>query len=49
MKHPWDFPHLPEELKKKDVLLEERLQADWPKKDWICKKVRHKIKELLKI
>ena len=48
MKHLWDYPNLPPELQK-NTDLEDKLQADVPKRSWKAKVVRHKVKEILRL
>ena len=42
----WDYPHVPDALKKWTDIVEQ-LQADVPKRTWKIKIVRHRIKEIL--
>lgn len=42
----WDYPHLPDALRK-DQPIEEQLNADIPKRTGKIKIVRHRVKEIL--
>ena len=46
MKHTyWDVPRIPDELRKKWFEEEDVLQSDIPKRTWLHKVVRHKVKQ----